>query len=202
MIYFKFVGLFLVLLLAGLLAGCQSALETTPQTTAPLQLESISVDDDGRQNINQIVFRFNQAVAIPGAVPSAAQVGTITIQNAQSPNCRWRFIDSQRLACELKTPLNPASVYFIKVKAFPGFDGAKSNTLSKTIKTPFPTFGLSNNYTQANPLSDAHLDLPDNATFDQHRFEQYLKVKTPTGDYLPLSVSQTKTAWGAKMYPL
>lgn len=173
----------------------QTACQTDFQTKARHSVDSktltpsqITLDDNSQQNIKQITITFNTDIAIPGAVPSPAQIASIHTLKSLEQNCHWRFVDTRRMACELQQPLSPASTYPITVAAgFPGLAGqSTTKALSMTIQTPFPSFEIRSDYQAGAFFNRARVVTDYDLSADKSALEQHLKIKTPDGQYLPL----------------
>ena len=77
----------------------------------PLQVARIAHDDAYRQ----LSFHFNQDVALPGEVPSLAQVDAVSISQDVKRQCAWRFPSLNTLACELRVSLSPLAAYEARI---------------------------------------------------------------------------------------
>ncbi len=85
----------------------------------------------------QIVFEFNRAVVPVGRMDRDAAEVPITI--APETDCRWRWLNTRLLACELNesAALKPATRYDITVN--PGIQAEDGATLSKSMAHSFIT---------------------------------------------------------------
>ena len=85
----------------------------------------------------QIVFQFDRPVAPIGVMNRKASEIPITI--TPSPACRWRWLDSRVLACQLdeESALTPATSYSIVVN--PGIKALDGTTLETPVRHTFTT---------------------------------------------------------------
>ena len=125
------------------------------------QQSSVTIypDDQTHNNVQQLVFEFDQAVTYLGGVPTFEQLQQISIVKGDGkgakkwqPVCKWRYVDTSRLACELEKPLLPSSIYHLAVnRGFVGLNGWQlEKSVKHTIKTPYPQALFSNEINQLN----------------------------------------------------
>ena len=105
----------------------------------PHSLHIIRITPDGTDvpRGSQIVFQFNQAVVPVGRMERDASEIPITI--APKLDCRWRWLNTSALACQLdeKSALMPATRYEICVN--PGITAEDGATLSEPMRHSFIT---------------------------------------------------------------
>ncbi len=121
--WFGFLGLML-----------SSALAAGPRPLSILRITPNGVDvPPGRQ----IVFQFNRPVVPVGRMERSA--AEIPIRIAPALDCRWRWLNTSALACELeeKAALQPATRYEITVE--PGLRAEDGATLSGAARYSFIT---------------------------------------------------------------
>lgn len=164
-----------------------------------LLLNSISVDDSNPDDIKQIVFTFNQNVAILGAVPSQKQIDSVTMSHGLSESCRWRFVKLNMLACELGEAL--PSFVKVDISLEDSFSGLKqqvdlpnSKVSAKTITTSLPKMRLqtskkTNDFPSSfviNFYTDNNLQNWPRQLALHKEMLSALRLKTPNGDYKKL----------------
>ena len=120
---------------------------------------SIYPDDKTHTNVQQLVFEFDRPVTHVGGVPTFEQLQQLSVVKGDGksakkwqPVCKWRYVDTSRLVCELVKPLFPGSIYHLAVnKGFGGLNGWQlENSVKHTIKTPYPQGLFSNEINQLN----------------------------------------------------
>lgn len=104
-------GLFVYLQTAPLFAISSEYMARTGESSVTLQF-----DDARAKTIRQIRFKFTEPVTIAGALPRKAQTNAITVEGEHFPECRWRFLDTQTLSCELiqALPLNSQFTFTVR----------------------------------------------------------------------------------------
>ena len=131
------------------------AFQTYAHSSAPsLQLNNISFDNENSNNIKQIVFVFNQDIAILGAIPSQAQINSVNMSHGVSTQCGWRFVKLNMLACELREALPLFANIHISMKdSFQGLnaqlDTNESAVTTAIISTSLPNIRLRESSTKA-----------------------------------------------------
>jgi hypothetical protein len=100
---------------------------------------NINFDTSESESIKQIVFTFNQNVAVIGAVPSNNQIKSVSISNGLDKSCTWRFVTLNQMACELNERLKYLSKYKLTIKkSFTALGNNLSQSKTVNISTPVP----------------------------------------------------------------
>ncbi len=95
----------LIIITSIILFSCATENSDENPSHQPLIVTNISFDTTKNEAIKQIVFTFNQNVAVIGAVPSNNQVNSVSISNDLDKSCTWRFVTLNQMACELNERL-------------------------------------------------------------------------------------------------
>jgi len=186
---FKFVGFIIASLL---LSSCSADNDSIPRVT-PLLIEKVTTDSHKNALIKQINIKFNQGVAIVGAIPSKTQIDSISISHDLKDQCQWRFIQLNTLSCDLKTRLMYMADYHITVDStFNALGHSLSQTFNKIIATQAPILNL-HRIPNGDKLSiSSYIENFENIDIPSLTLERYLKLKSPTGKFYPVSVNKEK----------
>lgn len=179
------------------------AIPAHAQSQSPsLQLNNISFNAENSGEINQIVFAFNQNIAILGALPSQSQINSVIMSHGLSQYCRWRFVKLSMLACELSEALP----LFIEVDislndSFYGLnkqiDLLNSKVTASKIVTELPEMRLqTSRITKHFPsmfftnfyIDKTQQDWPNQLALHKAMLSS-LRLKTPSGDFKTLQYS-------------
>ena len=124
----------LIMAILLILAG---TLRQTPAAPPPLHVTRVTPSGTDVPAGRQIVFQFDRPVVPIGRMER--KTSEIPIEISPSLNCRWRWINSKALACQLDegSALAPATSYNIVVH--PGIKSQDGSTLEQPFKTSFTT---------------------------------------------------------------
>ncbi|WP_127347321.1 hypothetical protein [Pseudidiomarina mangrovi] len=89
-----------------------SAAELSASQLAP---PTIQFDDPSMAETRQILLRFAEPISIAGELPNPEQIAAITIEGEYFPGCRWRFVGTTALACDLTSALPRNSEFVLTV---------------------------------------------------------------------------------------
>jgi hypothetical protein len=129
----------LIIITSIILFSCSTENSDENPSHQPLIVTNISFDTSEREAIKQIVFTFNQNVAVIGAVPSNNQINSVSISNDLDRSCTWRFVTLNQMACELNERLKYLTTYEIAIdKSFTALDINLSQRKTVNISTPVP----------------------------------------------------------------
>ena len=179
-----------VFILATLLAAC---VQTQSEKSEPLNVTDIKINTSNTRfnHVRQVLFEFNQDIAILGAVPSPEQTNAINISQNLHQQCQWRFVALNKLACELDTGLDFLSQYTITIdESFVALGNKLEQSTSKQISTGAPTFRVSVNHPTQKLPSTYKLENFEQIGIPISVFEAGLKLKFPNGEYQPLQVKE------------
>lgn len=181
--------LFVTLALIVLVNACSS---DEVEDSKALIVKSVTFDNENSQNIQQIVIEFNQDVAVLGAIPTKAQINAVTISPDSKEVCSWRFINLNKLSCELKSKLQFLTQYNIQVdKTFSAFGKTLSEAKTVSIETGLPNFivgyegGIKSFPKKITIEQFSSLDIPLDA------LNNNLQLKLPNGEYEALNIEET-----------
>ena len=162
----------------------------------PLLVREIRFDNENVIAIKQIVFEFNQNVAILGAVPGRAQIAAVSISNGLQQQCIWRFINLDKLACELKDTFKYLTAYDIRIDtSFTALGKSLESAAQRSLRTGLPTLLVNYHapvakFPKSMTIEDAVLSgIPFSA------FRDHLKLKGPGGQYRNLSVRKGRETY-------
>lgn len=162
----------------------------------PLLVQEIRFDNENVIAIKQIVFEFNQNVAILGAVPGQAQIAAVSISNDLHQQCIWRFINLDKLACELKDSFKYLTAYDIRIDtSFTALGKPLETAAQRSLRTGLPTLLVKYHapvaqFPKSMTIEDAVLSgIPFSA------FRDHLKLKGPGGQYRNLSVRKGRKTY-------
>ena len=179
----------LTVLLALCVVSCNSI--ESPENTSDFALVHFGVDDESLKNVRQLVFEFNRPITILGAIPGQQQLSAIRFDHPEPPQCRWRFLDTQRLACELTVSLPAGKIYPIHVEAFPALDGSQSASWQQTITTPYPEWPVGGNYHWDHPFQNVQLSMTFDNEQDKRAFAKAVVARAPSGKLLKVTMMQS-----------
>ncbi|EFK07307.1 conserved hypothetical protein [delta proteobacterium NaphS2] len=124
----------LIMLILLILAG---TLRQTPAAPPPLRITRVTPSGTDVPAGRQIVFQFNRPVVPLGRM--ARKASEIPIEISPSLNCRWRWLNSKALACQLDETSAFAPATFYNIVVHPGIRSQDGATLEKPFKTSFTT---------------------------------------------------------------
>ena len=179
----------LILLFSFVLLSCANEKSIDGSINELLLVEKISFDTAEKEFIKQIVFTFNQKVAITGAVPSASQISAVSISNGIEKSCTWRFVTLNQMACELTERLKYLSKYEISIgKSFSALDKVLSQEETVSLSTPMPPIRIE--YDGQYDEFPSSITVFDNTKIDipTKALDEALVLKLPNGIYKNLSV--------------
>lgn len=210
----------LVLLVSIALSGCTKVTTDTEAVTTDTEAQEVAVQlhyaaeesANGSPDIYQLRLQFNTPIALPGALPSLAQIAAIEVNGDYFPGCSWRFLNTETLACELHQALPIHSEFSLQVAAgFPTLAGKLTqpvefmlSTISTLDKSVVNQSGFSvsirrgratenpNQLTvdiQYFPSEDRGVNTNEWFTF----LQRHLEVQTPAGNTQALSGEQKET---------
>lgn len=179
----------LTLFFSFILLSCASENSTDGPINKALLVEDISFDTAEKEFIKQVVFTFNQKVAITGAVPNASQISAISISNAIKKICTWRFVTLNQMACELTERLKYLSKYEISIdESFSALGKELSKGKTVSISTPVPPIRIE--YDGKYDEFPSSITAFDNTKTDipTEALDESLVLKLPNGKYKDLDV--------------
>lgn len=166
---------------------CSIAL-ANDQPMKPLSVVQVTFNDKAARYIRQITIHFNQAIAHPGAIVTQQQRRALTFASSHNIECRWRYIDSKRLACELAQELPLASEFVLSIdSAFQGVDARLEKAFEKSFETPFPAFALSQLEMNKQGYITGLIDM------DAQQYQltsEHIKLQTPAGELAAIDVTK------------
>ena len=116
---------------------------TNDEATKPLLVDKITTDTYDNKNIKQINIRFNQDIAILGAVPTAQQIQAVNFSHNLNEQCQWRFIQLDTLSCDLQTSLKYMTHYQVSIdESFSALGSSLTEKASLMLSTPIPEIRL------------------------------------------------------------
>jgi uncharacterized protein YfaS (alpha-2-macroglobulin family) len=172
-----------------ILFSCASENSDENSNDQPLTVTNISFDTSKSESIKQIVFTFNQNVAVIGAVPSNNQINSVSISNGLDKSCTWRFVTLNQMACELSERLKYLSKYEITIsKSFTALANNLSKRKTVNISTPVPPVRI--DYEGEYDHFPSSITMFDNTNTDipLSALDEALLLKLPNGTYKDLSV--------------
>ena len=168
--------------------ACSNNKKQIPQ---PLLVESIHVDSKQNKQIKQIVFEFNQDIAILGSVPTQAQTKAIQLSSGLNKSCNWRFINLNKLACELNNRLEYLTEYLVSIDtSFVALGKTLSTEKSIVIKTELPKFSLEYPRNWKEFPNEITITNYSNLNISAEALNGKLQLKLPTGEYQNLNVTE------------
>lgn len=174
---YKFILLLTVSLFVN---GCAN---DSSSNTEPLRVEKIGFDSNKSIAVKQIVFEFNQDVAVLGAVPTRNQISAVNISNNLHQKCNWRFINLDKLSCELDERLKYLTNYSVAIdSSFTALGKKLTKGKSVSIATKLPAFRV--NY-DGNYKKFPNKITIENYTFtdiSEDAFNRGLILKLPNGN--------------------
>lgn len=127
---------FIVLMLVCFNAHAQEQ----PLQSQVLNPPTLQLDDPNMLKTQQLLLRFAEPIAIAGALPSGEQVAAILVEGEQFPGCRWRFVGTSALACDLPYPLPINSEFVMRIDDdFSALGRSLNKPVHFKLSTPIPT---------------------------------------------------------------
>jgi len=159
----------------------------------PLLVDKITTDNNNESLIKQINIKFNQDIAIVGAVPTQAQVDAVTISHQLHQQCQWRFIKLNTLSCDLKTRLKFMTDYQIFVDStFRALDKPLGSTFRHIISTPVPDIQFDQDSFNTDFPSILYFSKQDNIDISLSSLVKELKLKSPSGKLNSVLITHIK----------
>jgi len=188
---FKYVWLICV---SVVLSACVFQTQTQKP---PLLVDKITTDNDNESLIKQINIKFNQDIAIVGAIPTQAQIDSIIMSHELNKQCQWRFIQLNILSCDLKARLKFMTDYHITVNAtFSAFGQLLSQKFDDLISTPVPNLSVRLKYNNDSFPDSGFINYFKNIDISASMLERNLMLKSPAGKNYPVTVVRKKEADG------
>ncbi len=204
----KYIRILGVCLICVYISSCQqwSSAHNKQQANTndlPLHIVDIRTDVTNTRQINQIIFEFNQNVAIAGDVPTNDQLSAIEMSHNLAKLCHWRFATLNALTCELTESLAHFTHYHVNITSeFRALNKSlnKDKNTSFEILTAFPANQLSPNIFETEHFFPTRFSIykgQADADFIDH-IANNLVLKSPSGNYLSkwLTVRQTNSSAG------
>jgi len=180
----------LIIITCIILFSCASENSDENSNDQPLTVTNLSFDTSKSESIKQIVFTFNQNVAVIGAVPSNTQINSVSISNGLDNSCIWRFVTLKQMACELNERLKYLTTYEIAIdKSFTALGKNLSQPKAVNISTPVAPVRIDyeGEYDQfpssITVFDNTHTDIPLKA------LDEAMLLKLPNGKYKDLNVA-------------
>ncbi|MDP7592124.1 MAG: MG2 domain-containing protein, partial [Litorilituus sp.] len=179
----------LILIISFILCSCTGKDREENSNSKALLVNKISVDTTKSEAIKQIVFTFNQQVALLGAVPSQSQINAVSISHGLNKRCTWRFVTLKQMACELNERLSYLTTYKITISnSFKALEQQLAQQKTVNISTPVPPISI--DYEGDYDQFPSSITLLDNRTTDipVNALDESLLLKLPNGSYKALHV--------------
>lgn len=172
--------LILLLTVSLLINGCAN---DSSSSTEPLRVEKIGFDSNKSIAIKQIVFEFNQDVAVLGAVPTRNQISSVSISNNLHQKCNWRFINLDKLSCELDERLKYLTNYSVEIDSqFIALGKKLTEGKSVSIATKLPTFRVNYDGNYKEFPSKITIENYTSTDISADAFNKGLMLKLPNGN--------------------
>jgi hypothetical protein len=179
----------LILISCFLLTSCANENTKELLSNEPLLVNKIGFDTSKTEAIKQIVFTFNQKVAVLGAVPNNAQINAVSISNNLEKSCTWRFVTLNQMACELSERLKYLTEYKVSIdESFTALGNSLSKQKMVNVNTPMPPFRI--DYDGDNDQFPSSVTIFDNSFTDipVNALNESLSLKLPNNEYRELNV--------------
>ena len=185
---FKFIGFIVVSLL---LSSCVE--EERIIKGSSLLVEKITTDTNEAALIKQINIKFNQDIAIVGAIPNNDQIDSISMSHDLKTQCQWRFIQLNTLSCDLKTRLTLMTDYHITVEStFTALSKPLHQAVNKTITTSIPSLNLQQISTDDDFFIDHVIGNFKDIDISISALQDFLMLKSPSGNFYSVLIVKDK----------